>query len=101
MNVAKQITNGSQPLGAVLVGAFGVTWSSMQYMHHYATERHVHKGARNLRTWRWLDALWLNHNWHQRHHEQPNVPWIHLPQLDRGPAAPRESMATSPSASFR
>ena len=78
---------------AVLVGAFGVTWSSMQYMHHYGTERHVQHGAMNLRTWRWLDALWLNHNWHQRHHEQPHVPWIHLPHLGHGPAAPRESMA--------
>lgn len=77
---------------ALLVGAFGVTWSSMQYMHHYGTEREVQKGALNLRTWRWLDALWLNHNWHRRHHEQPNVPWIHLPSLDHGPAEKRESM---------
>jgi fatty acid desaturase len=77
---------------AALVAAFGISWSSMQYMHHYGTERDVHRGARNLRTWRWLDALWLNHNWHRRHHEQPGVPWIHLPALDAGPAAPRESM---------
>lgn len=77
---------------AMLLGAFGVTWSSMQLMHHYGTERDVRHGAKNLRTWRWLDALWLNHNWHRRHHEQPHVPWIHLPHLDRGPAAPRESM---------
>lgn len=77
---------------AVIVGAFGVTWSSMQYMHHYGTERDVHRGARNLRAWRWLDALWLNHNWHQRHHERPNVPWIHLPRLNDGPEAPREPM---------
>lgn len=77
---------------ALLVGAFGVTWSSMQYMHHYETERDIHKGAKNLRTFAWLDALWLNHNWHQRHHEQPNVPWIYLPKLDEGPQAPRESM---------
>lgn len=78
---------------AVLLGAFGVSWSSMQYMHHYGTERDVHRGALNLRTWRWLDALWLNHNWHQRHHAQPQIPWIHLPHLDRGPQESRESMA--------
>ena len=78
-----------------LIGAFGASWSSMQYMHHYHTERDVHKGARNLRTWRWLDTLWLNHNWHQRHHERPEVPWVHLPHLDAGPAAPRESMFTA------
>jgi fatty acid desaturase len=77
---------------ALLIGAFGASWSSMQYMHHYGTERDVHKGALNLRTWRWLDTLWLNHNWHRRHHEQPNVPWIHLPTLEQGPAEKRESM---------
>jgi fatty acid desaturase len=76
-----------------LVGCFGVMWSSMQYMHHYGTERDVHKGARNLRSWRWLDALWLNHNWHQRHHEHPHVPWVHLPTLAEGPAQEREPMA--------
>ncbi len=76
----------------VMVGAFGVTWSSMQYMHHYGTERDPHKGALNLRTWRWLDSLWLNHNWHRRHHEQSQIPWIHLPNLDNGSDAPRESM---------
>ena len=75
-----------------LIGAFGASWSSMQYMHHYHTERDVPKGARNLRTWRWLDTLWLNHNWHQRHHEQPDIPWVHLPHLNEGAAAPRESM---------
>jgi fatty acid desaturase len=75
-----------------LIGTFGISWSSMQYMHHYGTERDVHKGARNLRSWRWLDALWLNHNWHQRHHEHPYVPWMHLPTLADGPAEKRESM---------
>jgi fatty acid desaturase len=77
---------------ALLIGAFGVTWSSMQLLHHYGTDRDVRRGAMNLRTFRWLDVLWLNHNWHQRHHEQPHVPWIHLPRLDAGPAAPRDSM---------
>jgi fatty acid desaturase len=77
---------------ATLVGAFGVSWSSMQYMHHYATERDVHKGALNLRTWAWLDRLWLNHNWHRRHHEHPYIPWIHLPEIEVGPGEQRESM---------
>jgi fatty acid desaturase len=75
-----------------LVGFSGAVWSSMQYMHHYGTERDVHKGARNLRSWRWLDTLWLNHNWHQRHHEHPYVPWVHLPTLEDGPSERREPM---------
>ncbi len=70
---------------AVTLAGFGVLWSAMQYVHHFGTERDVLKGACNLRTWRWLDALWLHHNWHRRHHEHPTVPWIHLPHLESGP----------------
>ena len=73
---------------AVLAG-FGITWSAMQYVHHFGTGRDVLKGALNLRTWRWLDTLWLHHNWHRRHHEHPTIPWIHLPHLESGPGEPR------------
>jgi fatty acid desaturase len=61
---------------------FGFLWSAMQYAHHYGTERDVLKGARNLRTFRLLDRIWLNHNWHRNHHAQPTVPWLYLPLLD-------------------
>jgi fatty acid desaturase len=64
-----------------MYGAFGFMWSAMQYVHHYGTERHVTRGARNLFLFAPIDAVWLNHNWHQAHHEHPTVPWIHLPQL--------------------
>ena len=60
---------------------FGVLWSALQYVHHFGTERDVLKGARNLRTWRWLDLLWLNHNWHRNHHARPTVPWTRLPEI--------------------
>ena len=72
-----------------VVSGFGIMWSAMQYVHHFGTCRDVIHGARNLRTWAWLDALWLHHNWHQRHHEHPTVPWVHLPRLQDGPDAPR------------
>lgn len=64
-----------------LYGAFGALWSGMQYVHHYATERHITRGARNLWVWRPIDKLWLNHNWHRAHHEHPTVSWIHLEKL--------------------
>lgn len=82
---------------AALAG-FGMMWSAMQYVHHFGTERDVVKGALNLRTWRWLDALWLHHNWHLRHHESPTIPWVHLPLLNEGPEQPRPSL---PRAYFR
>lgn len=65
----------------LLLGSFGVLWSALQYVHHFGTERDVLKGARNLRTWKWLDALWLNHNWHRNHHARPTVPWTRLPSI--------------------
>lgn len=62
-----------------MYAGFGFLWSAMQYVHHYGTERHVTRGARNLWIWRPLDLLWLNHNWHLTHHQHPSVPWLYLP----------------------
>lgn len=69
---------------AAVLGGFGFLWSALQYVHHYGTERHVQQGARNLRTWAWVDLLWLNHNWHLNHHLSPTVPWVYLPHLHDG-----------------
>lgn len=68
---------------AVMYFGFGFMWSAMQYVHHYGTERHVTRGARNLWIWGPLDRLWLNHNWHRTHHEHPTVPWTYLPGMAR------------------
>ncbi len=76
---------------ATLAG-FGIIWSAMQYVHHFGTNRDVKNGALNLRTWKWLDALWLHHNWHLRHHQHPTIPWIHLPSLEQGDTEQRPSL---------
>jgi fatty acid desaturase len=67
----------------IMYASFGFTWSAMQYVHHYDTERHVTRGTRNLRLFSLLDVLLLNHNWHRAHHEHPTVPWIYLPAVTR------------------
>jgi fatty acid desaturase len=77
---------------AVYAG-FGFTWSALQYAHHFGTERHVTRGARNLWIGQPLDALWLNHNWHRVHHENPTVPWPYLPRLGRREDPRREFLA--------
>jgi fatty acid desaturase len=64
-----------------LYGSFGFMWSAMQYVHHYATERHVTRGARNLALLAPVDLVWLHHNWHRVHHEHPTVPWTYLPEI--------------------
>jgi fatty acid desaturase len=63
--------------------AFGFSWSAMQYVHHFGTTRHVLRGTRNLWLFAPIDAIWLHHNWHLTHHQQPTVPWIYLPRLGR------------------
>ena len=73
----------------IMYAGFGFMWSAMQYVHHFGTERHVTKGARNLWIWGPLDLLWLNHNWHLNHHEHPTVPWNHLPALTEDVAKPK------------
>lgn len=71
------------PRYAAVYFGFGLTWSALQYAHHFGTERHVTRGARNLWIGQPLDLLWLNHNWHRVHHENPTVPWPYLPRLGR------------------
>lgn len=71
--------------------AFGVMWSSMQYIHHFLAERDVRFGAFNLKSFFLFDWILLNHNWHLNHHAHPTVPWIYLPTLDVGERGERRS----------
>ena len=73
----------------VIYYAFGLSWSSMQYVHHFGTPRHVLNGTRNLWIWAPLDLVWLNHNQHLAHHCHPTVPWIYLPGMQRTGEEPR------------
>lgn len=84
---------GISPLvyAAVYFG-FGFSWSAMQYVHHYGTPRDVIAGTRNLRFIAWIDAVWLNHNWHLVHHQKPHVPWPYLPALGADAPEQRESL---------
>lgn len=79
----------------VMYAGFGFMWSAMQYVHHYGTERHVTRGARNLWIWAPLDAFWLNHNWHLAHHQKPLIPWVYLPILETEGDARRGFLLTA------
>lgn len=77
---------------AIVYFGFGFSWSAMQYVHHFGTERHVLHGARNLRFLHWIDQIWLNHNWHLIHHRYPKIPWLYLPMVAADDPSPRESL---------
>lgn len=72
---------------------FGMSWSTLQYVHHYGTCRDVLRGAKNLRYGWPLDALWLNHGWHLTHHLHPTVSWMHLRQVAGHDELRSESLA--------
>jgi fatty acid desaturase len=79
----------------VMYAGFGFMWSAMQYVHHYGTERHVTRGARNLWIWKPIDLLWLNHNWHLVHHTHPSVPWVNLPAIGEKESPERGFLITA------
>jgi fatty acid desaturase len=61
----------------------GFVWSSQNYVNHAFSPRHVINGAHNLKVPYWLQPVYLNFNLHLAHHQNPHVPWLHLPHFVR------------------
>jgi fatty acid desaturase len=59
----------------------GLVWSSQNYVNHAFSPRHIINGAHNLRMPAWLKPVYLNFNLHLAHHQNPRVPWAHLPHF--------------------
>lgn len=64
----------------VCYAAFAVNWSSLQYADHAWSALDVHEGAWNLEVNPLVQALFLNYHHHKAHHQNPQVPWLHLPE---------------------
>ena len=62
-------------------GMFALYWSALQYVDHAWSPRDVRNGAWNLKVTPLSRALALNYQCHLAHHQQPEVPWLYLPQL--------------------
>jgi fatty acid desaturase len=75
---------------ALCYAAFAINWSSLQYADHAWSPLDAVEGAWNLRVNRLVRWLFLNYHHHRAHHENPKVPWIHLPRLV-GRGEPRPS----------
>lgn len=58
----------------------GFVWSSQNYVNHAFSPRKIINGAHNLKVPRFLNIIYLNFNIHLAHHQNPNIPWIHLPK---------------------
>ena len=58
----------------------GFLWSSQNYVNHAFSPRDIIQGAHNLKIPSWLKWIYLNFNLHLAHHQNPKIPWIHLPE---------------------
>lgn len=62
----------------ICYAAFAINWSALQYADHAWTVRDARDGAWNLRVNRLTRYLFLNYHHHKAHHQNTDVPWIHL-----------------------
>ena len=58
----------------------GFIWSSQNYVNHAFSPRDIINGAHNLKMPKWLNIIYLHFNVHLIHHQNPQIPWIHLPK---------------------
>ncbi len=65
----------------VLYLMHGFLWSSQNYVNHAFSPRDIINGAHNLKIPLWLKPIYLNFNVHLAHHQNPTIPWIHLPKF--------------------
>jgi fatty acid desaturase len=74
---------------ALCYGAFAINWSSLQYADHAWSPLDATRGAWNLRVNPVVRWMFLNYHHHRAHHENPKIPWIHLPRfVDRDEPRP-------------
>jgi fatty acid desaturase len=64
-----------------LFAMHGFLWSSQNYVNHAFSPRNVINGAHNLKIPVWLKLVYLNFNLHLAHHQNPKIPWLHLPKF--------------------
>jgi fatty acid desaturase len=70
----------------IMFSIHGFVWSSQNYVNHAFSPRDIINGAHNLRMPLWLYPVYLNFNLHLAHHQNPRIPWIHLPRfIENGP----------------
>lgn len=58
--------------------AFGMNWGGLQYADHAWSIRDIRNGAWNLRVNKITQYIFLNYHHHLAHHQNPNIPWVHL-----------------------
>ena len=58
--------------------AFAINWGSLQYADHAWSKRDIRHGAWNLRVNKLVHWIFLHYHHHKAHHQNPQVPWIHL-----------------------
>ncbi len=64
----------------IFYSCHGFIWSSQNYVNHAFSPRDIINGGHNLTMPKWLNVIYLNFNIHLAHHQNPSIPWLHLPK---------------------
>lgn len=67
------------------IAARALSVSFFDNIYHYATPADNSKAAKELAMPRIVSAMLLHGNYHETHHQQPNIPWYYLPRHQRVP----------------
>lgn len=64
--------------------AHGLAWSSQNYVNHAFSPRDIVNGTHNHKLNPIFKYIYLNFNVHKVHHQNPTIPWLHLPGYVQG-----------------
>lgn len=73
------------PVLALFIAARAFAVSFFDNIYHYATPVDNSKAAKELAMPRIVSAMLLHGNYHETHHQHPNIPWYYLPRHQRMP----------------
>ena len=85
MQTALFLALGLHPMAYLIMYlAHGLAWSSQNYVNHAFSPRDIVNGAHNHRLSPFFKYIYLNFNVHKVHHQNPTIPWLHLPRFVPG-----------------
>lgn len=73
------------PVLALFIATRALAVSFFDNIYHYDTPADNSKAAKELAMPRIISAMLLHGNYHETHHQQPNIPWYYLPRHQRMP----------------
>ena len=72
------------PALVIVVYLRGLVFSVLDNLPHYGTHGDPRDAALNLSLPRWTSLIVMQHNWHQVHHQNPELDWLEISRSTAG-----------------